>query len=181
MPVFLYIHSVHQNGTGTRVVKAGNPTGRRSFSASGGSRGGSLYIYKASMATVHLMEGTGNTLADGTVCTFDDEYSSPADEEPNAGLVIEGAGALSVTANFDNGITSKDTLQIHDGVLSVQAVSNGKDSNVIDSAPISVTCGGDAIRSTNDADETPGWISISSSTLDLTAGEDGIQAETDHV
>ncbi|MCI9268292.1 MAG: carbohydrate-binding domain-containing protein [Lawsonibacter sp.] len=33
----------------------------------------------------------------------------------------EGAGTLTVTANCGNGVTSKDTLQIYDGVLSVQA------------------------------------------------------------
>lgn len=72
-------------------------------------------------------------------------------------------------------------MQIYDGVLSVQAVNNGingKDSNTIDSASITVTCGGDAIRSTNDTDGTLGWVSISNSLLDLTAGEDGVQAET---
>ena len=55
---------------------------------------------------------------------------------------------------------------------------NGKDSNTIDSAAITVTSGGDAIRSTNDTDAALGWIRISNSTLELTAAEDGIQAET---
>lgn len=151
------------------------------------SYGSPLYIYKAGTTTVHLMEGTENALTDGAAYTYDDEYSSAADEEPNAclyskaDLVIEGAGKLNVTANCDNGITSKDTLQIYDGTISVQAVNNGingKDSNTIDSASISVACGGDAIRSTNDTDETLGWISVSNSTLNLTAGGDGIQAET---
>lgn len=151
------------------------------------SYGSPLYVYKAGTATVHLMEGTENALTDGAVYTFDDEYSSAADEEPNAclyskaDLVIEGAGALSVTANCDNGITSKDTLQVYDGTFFVQAVNNGvngKDSNTIDSACVTVNCGGDAIRSTNDTDETLGWISISNAVLDLTAREDGIQAET---
>lgn len=41
-----------------------------------------------------------------------------------------------------------------------------------------MVCGGDAIRSTNDTDGTLGWVSVSASTLNLTAGEDGIQAET---
>lgn len=146
-----------------------------------------LYIYKAGTATVHLMEGTENALTDGAAYTYNDEYSSAADEEPNAclyskaDLVIEGAGKLNVTANCDNGITGKDTLQIYDGSISVQAVNNGingKDSNTIDSAAIAVTCGGDAIRSTNDTDGTLGWVSVSNSTLNLAAGEDGIQAET---
>lgn len=151
------------------------------------SYGSPLYIYKAGTATVHLMEGTENALTDGAVYTFDDRYSSAADGGPNAclyskaDLVIEGGGSLTVTANCDNGITSKDTLQIYDGSISVTAVDNGingKDSNTIDGASITVVCGGDAIRSTNDTDETLGWVSVSNSTLDLTAGEDGIQAET---
>lgn len=151
------------------------------------SYGSPLYIYKAATATVHLMEGTKNALTDGTVYTFDDDYSSAADEEPNAclyskaDLVIEGTGSLTVTANCDNGITSKDTLQIRDGTLTVSAVNNGingKDSNTIEGALITVFCGGDAIRSTNDTDAALGWVRISNATLELTAGEDGIQAET---
>lgn len=151
------------------------------------SYGSPIYIYKSSTTTLHLMEGTENTLADGAAYTFADEYSSEADEEPNAclysksDLVIQGAGTLMVNANYNNGITSKDTLEIYDLTLTVNAVNNGingKDSNRIDSAVITVACGGDAIRSTNDTDTALGWVSVSNSVLDLTAGEDGVQAET---
>lgn len=151
------------------------------------SYGSPIYIYKSSLTTVHIMEGTENTLTDGAAYTFADEYSSQADDEPNAclysksDLVIQGAGTLTVNANYNNGVTGKDTLEIYDLTLTVNAVNNGingKDSNLIDSAVITVTSGGDAIRSTNDTDETLGWISISNSILTLTAGEDGIQAET---
>lgn len=151
------------------------------------SYGSPLYIYQAGAATVHLMEGTENALTDGTGYSFADSYSSEADEEPNAclysraDLVIEGAGDLTVTANYDNGITSKGALEIYDGAISVTAIGhgiNGKGSNTIASAALTVECGGDAIRSTSDTDDALGWVSISDSTLDLTAGEDGIQAET---
>lgn len=151
------------------------------------SYGSPIYIYKSSTATLHLMEGTENTLTDSAAYTFADEYSSETDDEPNAclysksDLVIQGAGSLTVNANYNNGITSKDTLEIYDLTLTVNAVNNGingKDSNRIDSSVITVVSGGDAIRSTNDTDETLGWVSISNSILDLTAGEDGIQAET---
>ncbi|MGN0968817.1 MAG: carbohydrate-binding domain-containing protein [Oscillospiraceae bacterium] len=151
------------------------------------SYGSPIYIYKSASTTIHLMEGTENTLTDGESYTFADSLSSAADEEPNAclysksDLIIQGAGSLTVKANYKNGITGKDTLEIYDAALNVTAVNhgiNGKDSNTIDSASISVTCGGDAIRSSNDTDSALGWVSISNSTLDLTAGEDGIQAET---
>lgn len=151
------------------------------------SYGSPIYIHKSSTTTLHLMEGTENTLTDGAAYTFADEYSSETDDEPNAclysksDLVIQGAGSLTVNANYNNGITSKDTLEIYDLTLTVNAVNNGingKDSNRIDSSAITVVSGGDAIRSTNDTGETLGWVSISNSILDLTAGEDGIQAET---
>lgn len=151
------------------------------------SYGSPLYVYKAGTATVYLAEGTENTLTDGDTYTYDDKYSSAAEDEPNAclyskaDLVIAGAGKLDVTANYDNGITSKDTLVISGSTISVSAVDNGingKDSNTIEGAVITVSCGGDAIRSTNNTDGSLGWIQVSDSTLELTAGEDGIQAET---
>lgn len=151
------------------------------------SYGSPLYIYKAGIATLYLAEGTENTLTDGNAYTYDDKYSSAAEEEPNAclyskaDLVIEGTGKLDVRANYDNGITSKDTLVISGSTVSVSAVDNGingKDSNTIRDALVTVLCGGDAIRSTNDTDGTLGWIQVSDSVLELTAGDDGIQAET---
>lgn len=151
------------------------------------SYGSPLYICRAGRAAVYLAEGTENALTDGAVYTFDDPYSSAAEEEPNAclysraDLVIEGAGSLTVTANRSSGITGRDSLAIYDSVLSVSAVSHGvtgRDSAAIERASVAVACGGDAIRSTNGEDGGLGWISVSDAALELTAGEDGIQAET---
>jgi hypothetical protein len=151
------------------------------------SYGSPLYVYKSASTTVHLMEGTKNTLTDGADYTFADSLSSAADEEPNAclysksDLILQGAGALAIQANYNNGLTGKDSLEIYDVALTVTAANhgvNGKDSCAIDSAILAITCGGDALRSTNDTDDTLGWVSVSNSTLRLDAGEDGIQAET---
>lgn len=149
--------------------------------------GSALYCYKASGLRLYLMEGTENSLTDGEEYTFSDEYSSAADEEPNAclyskaDLVIDGAGTLAVTANYKNGITGKDTLTIVSAALSVEAVNHGitgKDSLTAEHAALTVVSGGDAIRSTNDSDSSLGWIRLTDCTLDLTSGEDGVQAET---
>ena len=43
---------------------------------------------------------------------------------------------------------------------------------------VTVTSGGDALRATNDSDTALGCVLIGASALTLTAGEDGIQAET---
>lgn len=149
--------------------------------------GSALYCYKASGLRLYLMEGTENSLTDGEEYTFSDEYSSAADEEPNAclyskaDLVIDGAGTLAVTANYKNGVTGKDALAIVSAALSVEAVNHGitgKDSLTAENAIVTVVSGGDAIRSTNDSDSSLGWIRLTDCTLDLTSGEDGVQAET---
>ena len=149
--------------------------------------GSPLYIYKSSSTTVYLADGSENALTDGAAYTYDDEYSSAEDEEPNAcfysksDLVIAGSGKLTVTANQNNGITGKDTLKIDSAAIAVTAKNhgiNGKDSLTIRAAKITVTSGGDALRSTNDSDPALGFIAIVDSDLALTSGEDGVQAET---
>ncbi len=146
-----------------------------------------LYGYKAGSLRLYLVEGTENNLTDGESYSFSDAYSSLDDEEPNAclyskaDLVIDGEGSLTVTANYKNGITGKNTLVIVSSNLTVSAVNhgiNGKDSLTAEDAKITVVSGGDAIRSTNDSDSTLGWISLTNCTLDLASGEDGVQAET---
>lgn len=151
------------------------------------SYGSPIYIYKSLITTICLTEGTTNTLTDGSEYTFSDSCSSSVDEEPNAclysksDLVIAGSGQLIVNANYNNGITSKDTLEIEDSSIIVTAKNhgiNGKDCCVIKNTTIQITSGGDALRSTNDSDSTLGYIVIADSSLELEAGEDGIQAET---
>ena len=151
------------------------------------SYGSPVYVYKSDRTTIFLPEGSSSTLADGGAYTYADSLSSAAEEEPNAclysksDLVISGGGSLTVCANYNNGVTGKDTLRIEDCTLSVTAQNhgiNGKDSCEVENAAITVSCGGDALRSTNDTDAAMGYIGITDSTLDLTAGEDGIQAET---
>lgn len=146
-----------------------------------------LYIYKAAQVTVWLPEGTENTLTDGESYSFADELSSAADEEPNAcvyskaDLTVAGSGGLTVNGNYKNGLTSKDTLTLDSVSLTVNAKNHGvcgKDSAAVQNAVLTVTSGGDALRSTNDKDEALGWIMITDSVLELTSGEDGIQAET---
>lgn len=145
-----------------------------------------LYIYKAANVLAYLPDGTASTLTDGSSYDYGDSFSS-ADEEPNAclysksDLVIAGGGTLTVMGNANNGITGKDTLKIEGTTVNVTAANhgvNGKDCLVLKQADVTVTSGGDALRATNDSDSALGCILIGASALTLTAGEDGIQAET---
>ena len=146
-----------------------------------------LYIYKAAQVTLWLPDGSSSTLTDGESYSFADEYSSAADDEPNAcvyskaDLIVAGSGSLTVNGNYNNGVTGKDTLLLDTAELAVNAKNHGvcgKDSAELRSATLTVVSGGDALRSTNDKDETLGWVSVTDSVLNLTSGEDGVQAET---
>lgn len=146
-----------------------------------------LYIYKAASVLVYLPDGTASTLTDGSSYDYSDSFSSTADEEPNAclyaksDLIIAGGGTLTVTGNANNGITGKDTLKIEGTAVNVTAANhgiNGKDCLVLKQANVTVTSSGDALRATNASDTALGCVLIGASALTLTAGEDGIQAET---
>ncbi|MBR6252674.1 MAG: carbohydrate-binding domain-containing protein [Clostridia bacterium] len=147
-----------------------------------------IYVYKSSATMIYVKEGTTNSLIDGSTYNYNDEFSSEEDEEPNSALysksnlIICGKGTLNVKGNFNNGITSKDTLYIKDVTLNVDAKNhgiNGKDNATYENATISVNSGGDGLRSTNDKDASLGWIRFIDSTIKIVSQEDAIQAETD--
>ena len=141
------------------------------------SSGSPFVILKANSVTLSLPDGTESTLTDSETYDSDEDaclYSK-------ADLTIEGTGTLTVNANYKNGITGKDTLTIRDSTLSVTAANHGitgKDSLTAENASLTVQSGGDTIRSTNNEDGALGFILLTDCTLDLTAAEDGVQAET---
>lgn len=143
------------------------------------SSGSPFVILKANSVTLSLPDGTESTLTDNE--TYDSGEDVDACLYSKADLTIEGTGTLTVNANYKNGITGKDTLTIRDSALSVTAANHGitgKDSLTAENASLTVQSGGDAIRSTNNEDGALGFIILTDCTLDLTAAEDGVQAET---
>lgn len=132
-------------------------------------------VANASNVVITLATGTQNYLKDGAA------YSNGAATEPDAALfsssdlTINGAGSLSVDANYADGIASKDNLTIESGTIMVDAVDDGirgTDSVLIESGIITVISSGDGIKSTK------GYVTASGGTINVTAGSDGIQAET---
>lgn len=143
------------------------------------SSGSPFVILKANSVTLSLPDGTESTLTDSE--TYDSDEDADACLYSKADLTIEGTGTLTVNANYKNGITGKDTLTIRDSTLSVTAANHGitgKDSLTAENASLTVQSGGDAIRSTNNEDGALGFIILTDCALDLTAAEDGVQAET---
>ncbi len=142
-----------------------------------------IYVLSADKVVITLAEGTENSVTDGTAYVFEDAES----DEPNAAifskddLTINGDGSLTVNANYNNGIVSKDDLKITGGTITVTAVNDGikgKDSIAVKDGVITVTAGSDGLQANNDEDTEKGYIAIEGGTLAIISGLDGIQAET---
>jgi hypothetical protein len=142
-----------------------------------------IYVIHAGKTVITLVDDTENYITDGDSYIFEDVES----DEPNAAifsksdLTINGGGSLTVNANYNNGIQSKDELKITGGNITVNAVNHGikgRDGIIVRDGTVTVHAGGDGIQSNNDEDSEKGFVAIEGGTIDITAGEDGMQAET---
>lgn len=140
-----------------------------------------IYIKSADKVFITLAAGTENTIEDS------DSYLLDENEEPSGAifsksdLTINGSGALTVNANFNNGIHSKDDLKITDGTITVASAGDGlkgRDCVAVGGGNISVYAAGDGIQSNNAEDAARGFVSIDGGTLYIQSELDGVQAET---
>jgi len=140
-----------------------------------------IYVKNAEKAIIILSAGTYNTLTDVSDYIFEGD-----DDEPNAALfskddlTITGTGSLTVYANYNDGITSKDGLIINNGNIRVVAKDDairGKDYLIINKGNITVDAQGDGFKSDNE-NAGKGYISIAAGTFDLTSAADAIQAKS---
>ena len=78
-----------------------------------------IYVKNAGASVITLADGTENSVTDGDSYLVEDSFvEDPQSIEPNAAifskddLTINGGGSLNVDANYNNGIQSKDDLEI---------------------------------------------------------------------
>ena len=161
-------------GTVTLILNGANITS---------SNSAPIFVRNAEKIIITLADGTQNVVTDGASYVFD----SVDLDEPNAAifskddLTINGNGSLTVNANFNNGIASKDNLKITGGVITVNAVNDGikgKNYIAVNNGTITVNAGADGLQSNNDEDADKGFVLIEGGTLNITSVMDGIQAET---
>ena len=147
------------------------------------STSAAINIMEATYASIVLADGTANTLSDASTYVYEDATI----DEPSSclfsdeSMAISGTGSLSVYANYNDAIVSKDELIIYDGTINVTSVDDGirgKDYLLIKGGDITLNTTGDALKSDNDEDTALGYITIDGGTLNITSGGDGISAET---
>ena len=142
-----------------------------------------IFVKKSLKTVISLAEGTVNTLTDGTQYV----YAEEGEAEPSAALysksdlTINGTGTLVVNGNYNDAIQCKDSLKLLGGVYRITSADDGiigKDMLVIENGSYTINAEGDGMKSSNDTDETLGFILILDGEFSITAENDAIQAET---
>ena len=145
--------------------------------------GPAIDIQDAGSAVMVLAEGTTNTLADGSAYADTSEDAATAALFSSDTLTITGTGSLNVTGSYNDGISSKNGLVITgEPTITVDAVDDGvrgKDYLLVSSGRLTVTAGGDGLKSSEDNDETKGFVALGDATVNVTSGDDGVSATTD--
>ena len=150
------------------------------------STGSPIYVKNASEVKIKSEENSFNEVIDKRAEATEDS----SDDAGNAAiyatcdLKLIGKGALVVTANYNNGIQSKDDLSIKNVIVKVTAVNNafkGNDAVDIESGNvIAISAKGDGIKTSNSSLSNKvnqkGIVTITGGNIDIYAVCDGIDA-----
>ncbi|GHU44684.1 hypothetical protein FACS1894111_12330 [Clostridia bacterium] len=164
--------------------------------------GAPIYAPQCDKLIVTLANGTQNTITDGGSGFT---YADTTEEEPNAALFskddlsINGTGALTVNAGFNNGIGTKDDLIIAGGTFTINAANHGirgNDSVAIADGTFTINAKGKGIVTHNeekgtmdikggtftidsedDSLHSTGNLILSGGTFTLASGDDGVHAD----
>ena len=144
------------------------------------SNNAAVHVVAADETRITLSAGTQNILTDGA--TYEVVGDGPdAALFSQDDLIINGSGSLTVDGRYNDGIVSKDDLEINGGHLIINAVNHGiqgKDSVVITDGDVTIYAGGDGIQASNEEEADKGYIDIEGGDIKIRSDEDGIQAET---
>ena len=141
------------------------------------SSGPAIACYNGDDLVIELVGS--NYLEDGS------SYGSDYDEDvkgaiySKADLTFDGEGSLTLKANYQDGIVSKDDLKFNGGTYNITAKDDGirgKDSVYIVDGDFTILASGDGIKSTNTTDSSKGFVLISGGEIDIKKSYEGIEA-----
>ena len=150
---------------GQIIVDTGYSIEKTSITLSGASvtclNDAAIYVRQAEKVKIYMAEGTENTVTSGKeemLAAFSKDNTGAAIYAEDD-LDIKGPGVLLVNGYINNGIRGSESIEIHDGNLTVE-------------------CGNDALKTTS-TKVGKGFIEIDSGKNLLQAGGNGISAQTD--
>ncbi|MBD3917457.1 carbohydrate-binding domain-containing protein [Paenibacillus sp. PR3] len=145
------------------------------------SKSSPIYIEEAGKLILSLPEGTNNVVSDGA----EYEFADASTDEPNAAIfskddmTINGTGKLTVQANYNNGITSKDKLKITGGTFEIHAADDavmGRDLVAVKDGQFVIDAKGHGIKTTNDTEGDEGLIALDGGSYSIESGKDGLHS-----
>ncbi|MBU1413884.1 carbohydrate-binding domain-containing protein [Myxococcota bacterium] len=140
-----------------------------------------IEVLAAGKTIIHLPAGTTSTLTDAA--TRPGTTSANATLHASGDLAFDGAGALIVHGNYNDGIRSMKGLTVHGGTLTVDGQDDGlvaEDCVVIHAGTFSIDAvGGDGVRAENSVNTQLGFVHVLDGNFTIDAGNDGLQAESD--
>ena len=141
-------------------------------------RSAAMIVEQADKVFLTLAEGSENVISSGA------EYSDDAVSDGIDGaiysrddLTVNGAGSLTVTAEYSHGIVGNDDLVITGGTIHITAAQDGihaHDSVRFTNADLTISAGDDGITASND-DETA-YVYIGSGSITIPSCYEGIEA-----
>lgn len=139
-----------------------------------------IYVRQADKVFVTLADDSENTLSNTSDFVAIDDNNIDGVIFSKSDLTLNGSGTLTVNAAFGHGIVSKDDLVITSGTYVITAARHalsGKDSVRIADGVLTLDAGTDGIHSENADNDGKGFIYIADGTITIKADSDGIAAE----
>ena len=146
-----------------------------------------IFINSASKVIINADSGTTNTITDNRAIIGDESTQKSAAIYSAVDLNLSGKGTLNIISANNNGVHTKDDLEVKNQTLTVTCVDNalkGNDEVSIESGTITlIATDGDGIKTSNNAlsskGNQKGSVIISGGTVTIYAASDGIDAAYD--
>ena len=130
-----------------------------------------IYVRSADKVVISLKDGTASTLGSGGSFVQTDENNIDAVIFSKDDLTIKGTGALTISSPAGHGIVSKDDLKIKGGTISVTAARktlSANDTLTVDDGVLTLNAGTEGMEASN--------VILNGGSVSVQAGDDGINA-----
>lgn len=132
------------------------------------SSGPAIYVKKAKTVLIYLSDNSNNYLEDSSnYSNYDEDINATIYSKDD--LVLDGTGSLTVKANYQDGIVSKDDLKIINGNYTISSADDGIHADteiIIDNGNIDIKESYEGIEAAK--------ITINNGDIKIVASDDGI-------